>query len=364
MSCQAHAGDWCRAKARRRRSSCHPGRADWKIFPLIDRMRPRLESHLRERPPRVIRSPTRQGGKSDENDDDRTGEGGRSRRRGPSRRGHRHRDLPGERSGDAPLRARRQRAGLRRGFRPHHDRRRRPLDRPHPGPGSGAGMDPRDARACGPSVGRALPEVAARWPDLRRRARGGGAGELRRRLRRPRASGIGRGPLRPSVRRWRRIPHRRRAGPRHAHPRSHAGLRQLCGGRGRDRRLRRRHAVRARGRHGALRLPRWRCAGAVPFHPAPAGPARRDAAAPVPRLSGARRGAPPGQHGRAAARPQHPRARGHRCRDLRGVAARARCHAVRAIAAVPGAAGEPAGRAAAGGGGEWRELPPHSANRF
>jgi glyoxylase-like metal-dependent hydrolase (beta-lactamase superfamily II) len=44
---------------------------------------------------------------------------------------------------------------------------------------------------------------------------------------------------------------------RHAHPRPHAGLHDLCGHvRRRDGRVRRRHAVHARLRHRALRLPR------------------------------------------------------------------------------------------------------------
>ena len=63
------------------------------------------------------------------------------------------------------------------------------------------------------------------------------------------------------------------------------GLHDLCD---RRRRLRRRHAVHARLRHRALRLPGRRRAPALPLDPQDLRPARRDPPVPVPRLQGAR----------------------------------------------------------------------------
>ena len=118
--------------------------------------------------------------------------------------------------------------------------------------------------------------------------------------------------VRPAVRGRRAVRDRRARGrvPGDAGP--HAGLRQL---QGRRRHLRRRHAVHARLRHRALRLPRRRRADDVPLDPPHPRPPAADGALDVPRLQGAgTRRVRLAHHGRRRARAEPAGPRRHRAR--------------------------------------------------
>ena len=126
-------------------------------------------------------------------------------------------------------------------------------------------------------------------------------------------------PVRPAVRGRRPVHARHDRGTGAAYARPHAGLHDLPD---RRRRLRRRYAVHARLRHGALRLPGRRCAAALPVDPQDLRAAGSDAAVPVPRLQGARpRRISLGDHGRRGEAPKRACARGCRRGRVRGACA-------------------------------------------
>ena len=123
----------------------------------------------------------------------------------------------------------------------------------------------RDPRPCRPPLGGALPAGEARRQARHRPRNHPRAGGLRQDLQRGHRVRARRLAVRPAVRRRRRLRARRIAAVALHVPGHTPGRHGLCD---RRRRVRRRHDVHARLRHGPRRLPRRRRAPALPLDPA------------------------------------------------------------------------------------------------
>ena len=217
----------------------------------------------------------------------------------------------------------RQRARLRHGVGPHRHRPCRRDPRAYPRPRPAPRLDPRDARARRPPLGGALPARQARRAHRRSATKITTVqhtfAEIYNAERGFRRDGSQFDHLFADGERF-RIGDAGGGVP--GDPGPHAGLRLL---QGRRQHLRRRHALHARLRHGALRLPRRRRADDVPLDPAHPRLPPADRALALPRLQGAGpRRVRLAHHGRRAARAEPAGARRRHRGRVRGDARGAR----------------------------------------